>query len=170
MSEVDDRIRGWLDAIEEPYTVPIEAGKFVAAEQEQHLDEFNAWLVEHAAVFVAWRMGSLNRSDRAIALGRQKSRVFGKAVEAAERGDLAPLRSIYEAPYTVDGMNYKLGQMVHSTVEPAAVECEERSVSNAFEGAFLRALGKKLPKDDSKTVADVFTEDQLTSLRRRLTA
>lgn len=170
MASVDDRIREWLDGLDEPYAPPVEAAKFVASEWENHSEEFTAWLVEHAPVFVTQRMGEANRSDRAVALGRRKSRVFGEASDAAGQGDDGPLRSIFDTPYSAEGMTYKLGQMVHSAVQTVADDYEQRSVANAFEATFLRSLAKRLPKNDSKTVADVFGEEQIAGLRRSLAA
>lgn len=161
-------MQAWLDAIGGDFVVAVEAEKFVAAQRETHPVEFNGWLQGNAARLVTETMTRLVQSNRMKALRRASASVFADAAKRYEDGDEDAFVSIFSTDYAIDEDNTrrKFGQMVWADVEFAAKDYEDRAASNAFEAAWLRAVQKRLPKNGSKTVADVFTEDQLRALRK----
>lgn len=162
--DFNSAIREWIDNQDGPFAVPLEAQRFAEHLRHTAPDVLEAWLTEHAAAFVAEAMGSIIRSRRAVAQRRHAATTFGEHAERFEAGDDEALNEL-DQWFAVEGTHKRFGQMVWTDIDCAASQYDALSASNAFEAAYLRAVQKRLPKNGSKTVGDVFTAQQLRSLR-----
>lgn len=164
---INDAIRGWLDEIDGDFVIPIEAEKFVSNQFETNPVEFDAWLHANAVQAVASIMRLTLASRRARAQARVDSRVFAAAAADFDDGDAAAIHGMLGATHCVNDENThrRLSEMTWADVDFVAARYEYLASSNAHEAKILRAIQKKLPKNGSKCVGDVFTEEQLRSLR-----
>lgn len=162
LKRIQQAIHDWYDSLGDDYVLPIEGAKFVEYANEHMNGDLAVWLRMRAPAFVAERFAELARSKRALGLARHRATGFG---DAAESGDPDRLVGFLEVPYVVNqaGTQRAFAHMTWDDVDFVAATYEERSASNAFEAAYLRAVQKRLPK--SKTVGDAFTEQQLANLR-----
>ncbi len=162
---IDDRLRAWVEAIDGDLTVPVEAAKFVAQLREQDPHALSAWLDDHAESIVSERMRKLLTSDRARAQRRGAAREFATNAERAEAGENPARPSL--AWFVVDESHTRrrLRDMTYADLDFAASDYEVLSKSNAFEAAYLRAVQKRLPKNNTKVVSDVLSDDLLSALR-----
>lgn len=162
-----DAMRSWLDSIEGDIVVSVEAGKFVAQQRETNPVEFHAWLDENAERFVTEIMGRISVSDRAKAQRRSSSTGFADAAKRFAEGDETALDPVLDVRYVIDDDNTRrrLKEMTWSDLDFAASSYEYLAASNGNEAKVLRAIQKKLPKNGSRCVGDVFSDAQLRSLR-----
>lgn len=168
----------WLDACEGELIVAVEAQKFVAYMRETNPKRFNAWLEERATHVVSEAMGRQMAGtkhgfggDHQKASPRgDKARIFGTAADHFEEGDASDLDALHANYKTEASGGYlTLAQMRHPDFTYPIAVFDKRAKSAQMHAAYLRAIRKQLPIDGSKTVEDVFTNEQLLTLREAAT-
>ena len=140
---------------------PVVAARIVDKLRATDADLLNGWLAANAVSFVR----------DAIAYGERSARAHNRAVarrgvfaDAATGGDVT---SFLSTRYVVDGDGHRmaLAAMGGPQLRFVAAEYDADAKAARFEAAFMRALAKKV---GGGTVADHFTEQQITDLRRSL--
>jgi hypothetical protein len=66
---------------------------------------------------------------------------------------------------TSDNTRSILANLTYDELTVPIASYDKQATTLAMEAAYLRAVQKKLPTDNSKTVGDVFTNDDLRALR-----
>ena len=127
------------------------------------------WLDSNAVNFVRDAMGTVDRSTRSHARKARPASMFADAARAAEEGDPVSLSSWLDARYVIDedGARAVLRDMRREHLVFVADRYETDARAASFEAVFMRALVKKV---GARTVGEVFSPDQIESLRKRLVA
>ncbi|HEX5522711.1 MAG TPA: hypothetical protein VFX53_04635 [Pedococcus sp.] len=149
---------------ETPYDARQVAGTIVARLRDADPDLLAAWLDVQAEDVVYQALVRRERSQRSYVAQRERRGAFRGAIQAAEAGDRAPLRTFMDTPYTVgDNIRKRLADLTAADLEYVAETYEQRSITNALTAAFLKALAKNLGQ---ATVGEAFTEDQVARMWR----
>lgn len=160
---IDDLIREWVAGIDGDITVSAEAQKLVAQAREKFPDDLAVWLDERAESIVGERLGEVLRSLRATAQRRRSSRVFAEIAAQVETGEIdLPL---LDTRYVIEGSYRALRMLTHADLEIVAAGYEQSVRENAFEAAYLRAIQKRLPKNNTRTVGEVLDDKTIARIR-----
>jgi hypothetical protein len=161
-------LRQHLDALEGDVSFAIEAEKFIANADRKVID---AWLDDHLITLMSAEL------RRVAAAGRRQLRASSSpcsvfrdaAAEATTGGSREPLKrfTVFEVmfPFNEESEQRRLGEMGKAHCLGAADYYRNEAMPFLMEEAFFRALAKKV---GSKTVSEVFTEEQVIALRRNL--
>ena len=145
-----------------PYVPRVAASEIVDKLRATDPDLLARWLDEQAEHFVWQAINDRDRSRRGSAVHVAKSSAFRSAAAEHERGNPVALRAFLDAPYTVaDGSRRRLAELRKDDLLHVAGAYEHRARDNAMRAAFMSALAKKV---GARTVADHFTEDQLSAM------
>lgn len=156
------------------------AEKLVAQLEETDPDLLSGWLHDNARTFLSRyvsdhssrsRMASNRNAATTRAEAKAQARsVFSDAATAFEQGDARPLTSWLQSTYAVDDENTRkrLVEMNKDELEYVQRGHERRSKEAKFEALYIAAIRKKVT--GSKTVGDVWKEDQLAKLRDTIEA
>lgn len=122
----------------------------------------SGWLDANAEGFVRMAINDRDRSQRTAArYGRARS-AFAEDAAAAEAGDTDRLTRWLDVRFTIeDGSRAPLAAMTKDDLLFASDGYEARARENKMTAAFLRAIARKV---GSKTVADHFTNEQLSTM------
>jgi hypothetical protein len=146
-----------------PYSVPRVAADIVKRLENDDPDLLRGWLWENRYTFVHNYIGDRARSTRSHARMTAKRRAFR---DAAESGDAAALSGFLHAEYQVaDGTYRPLADLTADDLLFVEQGYADEIASRKFEKAFIAALRKRV---GTETVGDVFTEEQITAIRRNL--
>lgn len=145
------------------YSAPLVAEHVVEKLRATDPDLLHGWLDSQAVQFVRHAINLRDCSVRAHNRGTRGRSVFAQAAEAAESGNLEPLKTGFlDERYVIeDGTKARLGDMVKPDLLFAADDYAARKRENALQEAFLRALAKKVGSD---CVSDHFDEGRLAEL------
>lgn len=125
------------------------------------------WLHAQAEQLIWAAINERDRAARAVArASASRAAEFAAASEDHDAGDSTALGRFLQARYVVgDGTRRALGTLTQEDLLFVAGSYTDRARSNAFEAAFFRALARKVR---SGTVADHFTEEQITVIRNSM--
>ena len=144
------------------------AHKIMEELRDRDPELLDGWMRLQAAEMLRQYIGTIDRSDRAKERQKASRRSFGDAVERHKAGDPEALTKFLTVSYVVDESSNRmlLGKMKQPELHFAADVYQRQADANAFEAQFLRALANKV---GSKTVGEVFTEEQIVRMRDSLT-
>ena len=107
----------------------------------------------------------LDRSARAKAIASAQRHTFAAAAEEHAKGNPEPLRQFLDMPIQVGGTSKPLYSLYATDVWTAKQSYDARARDNRLKGALLGAIYKKL---GSRSVGDVYTEEQLHTMWRSI--
>lgn len=160
----------WIRALNRPYVLLEEMAALADYMRTKDEALWLTWLDESAPRLLARYVGpnaAPNESLRGHATVTNARSIFAGAATAHEAGDSEPL-GLLSVAYVIDarGTRSALKALTYDDLKAPIEAYEQRSKANAMEAAYLRAVQKKLPRDNSRTVGDVFTNEQLAALRQ----
>lgn len=163
--KLDDMIGATLEAQDGDFVPAVLAEKLVAQVQESDPDALEEWLHVRAPSFVAREISTRLRLHRSRARKQVVLGAFGAAADAAEDGDWEPI-SRFAVIYEIDEENTRrpFGKMLRADCQFAAAAYERSANEDLLYAAFLKAVAKRLT--NNRTVAEVFTEEQIAALER----
>jgi hypothetical protein len=147
---------------------PVEAWNLVTKLLETDPEMLNAWLLLHAKSFVAERIRFHLKSERSRARQRATSAAFGESARRfAVTGDTTELAGWMNIRYFVDNQSTqrRLGDMTREDLLFVASHYDRTARSALLEEAFTRALAARV---GGRSVAEVFTEEQISEMYRSL--
>jgi hypothetical protein len=145
---------------------PVEAWNLVTKLIETDPELLSAWLHLHAKSFIAEHIRFHLKSARSRARSRATSAAFGESARRfAATGDTAELAGWMNVRYFVDSQSTqrRLGDMTREDLLFVASHYDRTARSALLEEAFTRALAAQV---GSRTVAEVFTEEQISEMYR----
>lgn len=157
-----------LSEVEGDFVSSILAWDLVTKLEETDPDLLNGWLHLHAKSFVAGVLNSHIRSWRAKARSQARVSAFSKAAKRfSETGDLSELGGWMNLRYVVDDQSTqrRLGEMRREDLLFVASRYGNTARTLLLEEAFHRAIASRV---GSKTVEEVFTDDQISEMYRGL--
>lgn len=155
-----------LTAVIDAEMGPYDAAPLVAARIADKLavtdhDLLSGWLWTHRVDFLRQHIGLLDRRARTAA--RRATR--GEFARAVADGNVTPFLSL-RFVVNEDHQRLQLRDMRRQDLLYVADSYERESKVQALEGAFFRALAKKV---GNGTVADYYTEEQIVAMHRAIT-
>lgn len=159
----------WIRALDRPYVLFEEMSALAAYMRSKDEALWLTWLDESAARLLTRYVGP-NAAPTDALRGRSTPTsarsVFSQATKAHERGNPEPL-GLLAISYVIDerGTRAALKALTYDDLKLAINGYDRRAKANAMEAAYLRAVQKRLPVDNSQTVGDVLTNDELNVLR-----
>lgn len=144
------------------------AEKIVAQLQETQPLLLEAWLHDHAVVFLTdFITHRLARQRRVVQ--RQAGRsAFAEAARLAAEGNVVPLRSLFEVVLVVDDKNTRRrqGEMTGEDHRYVATSYAASAKPLLLLEAFHQAVAKRIGK---RRTSEVFTEEKFAALYRSIT-
>lgn len=147
---------------------PIEAWNLVSKLLEIDPELLSDWLHLHAKSFLSERIRFHLRSDRSRARVRASSSAFATAARRFEQsGNAVELDGWMNVRYVVDHQSTqrRLGEMTREDLLFVASNYDRTARIALLEEAFHRALAHRV---GSRTVGEVFTEDQISEMYRSI--
>jgi hypothetical protein len=124
------------------------------------------WLEAQAITLLTQTINSRDRSLRAVARVNKSRSVFAVDASSAEKGQKEHLVSWLTVPYALeDNARKPLALLTASDLRYVADRYQERAKHNKFEAIFFEMLAKKV---GSKTVGEVFSDEQIVRLREQI--
>jgi hypothetical protein len=169
-AEMNEKIVETFAEIDGDFVSSIVAWDLVTKLMETDPELLSGWLHLHAKSFVAGVLNSHVRSFRAKARSQAKASAFATAARRFEAtGDISDLGGWFNVRYVVDDQSTqrRLGEMSQADLLFVASRYGRTARTLLLEEAFHRALAARV---GNRTVADVFTEDQISEMYRGLSS
>lgn len=163
-----EALKQWFAAIDGAYIIRDEVDAFATYMRVANRVRWHEWL-DAVSGDALTRIVQSDSKGGAMRMGRDPispRSVFSDAAEKFGEGDMKAMDHL-SVPYVVSADNTRnvLANLTHDELTVPIQAYVKRAESNALEAAYLRAVQKKLPKDNSKTVGEVLTNAQLQTLR-----
>jgi hypothetical protein len=149
------------------YVSSVVAGQIVEKLTQTDPELLIGWMQAQAVTLVHQMINDRDRSRRTQARTAGPRSVFAGAAKAAEQGQPAQLYGLLATHYAVndDDLRKPLAAMTSADLTFVSAGYQKRASDAAMEAAFFNALARKVGKG---TVADHFTNEQLTAMRDSL--
>lgn len=150
--DMDDRLDEWVDAFEDDIIVSSEAEKFIAYMDESHPGVVTDWLRTRAPHIIHDAISArLTKRRSTLQRRNRKSAIFAREATRLDEGEITAEEFVQKVGSPLDAFyavaedhRKRLRDMTAEDIDFAASDYERRAESNAFEAAYLRALGKRL--------------------------
>jgi len=153
---------------ETPYQSRVVAQDIVAELLVEDPDLLHGWLEIRAADLIHDAINYRDRSRRATGVIERKQQDFKQVLDEFVAGRTEPVRSFLATMYAVDEQNNRkqLRDMDKGDLNYVADRYADRAKQNGFLAAYHRELARRV---GTRTVGDVFTEEQLRAMREQFT-
>lgn len=158
-----DALCEWLLDVEGEIIVAVEAHKFVQHLRATNPDQLQAWLDEHAELLIGDLLADVARDMPPR--NRERSMFADRAADFAN-GNREAFTHM-DLVYVVDDnqTRLRLRDMHYSDFAFPIERLEKFAKIQLMQAAYLRAVRKRVPCDDSRAVGEVLTEEKLDALR-----
>jgi hypothetical protein len=150
------------------YVAPLVAADLIERLRSEDPDLLHGWLNLKAAVFLADVIARRSNSKRQTARAAAPRRAFAEATRTFETTHDPAVLSPFAFEYVIDAANTRrtVARMTAADCRFVAERYEDTARSARMQASFHRAVAKKV---GTRTVGDVFSEDQYLLMYRSLT-